>query len=93
MLAFVPWDFKEQTIPVSAAIKDAIDIFYTVNSQGIRLTQAELALAQISGYWADARKVLKAKQYEMKDNGINLSLDFFVYCLSFFMQSSLYYFI
>ncbi|MBI86599.1 MAG: hypothetical protein CMG63_00825 [Candidatus Marinimicrobia bacterium] len=74
-------DFKEQTIPVSASIKDAIDIFYTVNSQGIRLTQAELALAQISGYWADARKVLKAKQYEMRDNGINLSLDFFVYCL------------
>ena len=75
------FDFKEQTIPVKASIREAIDIFYRVNSSGIKLTEAELALAQISGYWADARKVFKAKQFEMRENGVTLSLDFFVYCL------------
>jgi len=41
----------EQTIPVKASIREAIDIFYKVNASGVALTDAELALAQISGYW------------------------------------------
>lgn len=40
--------FPEQTIPVKATIKEAIDIFYMVNAMGVNLTEAELALAQIS---------------------------------------------
>ena len=41
-------EFLEQTIPIKATIKEAIDIFYIVNASGVSLTDAELALAQIS---------------------------------------------
>jgi hypothetical protein len=42
-------EFPEQTIPVTASIRKAIDIFYIVNASGVTLTEAELALTQISG--------------------------------------------
>jgi len=48
-------EFPEQTIPVKASVREAIDIFYKVNASGVSLTDAELALAQISGYWPEAR--------------------------------------
>ena len=50
-------DFPEQTIPIKANIREAIDIFYKVNASGVALTDAELALAQISGYWPQARLI------------------------------------
>ena len=37
-------DFPEQTIPIKANIREAIDIFYKVNASGVALTDAELAL-------------------------------------------------
>ena len=43
-------EFPEQTVPVKATVREAIDIFYKVNASGVSLTDAELALAQISGY-------------------------------------------
>ena len=61
-------DFIEQVIPIEAKIREAIDIFYTVNSGGITLTDAELALAQISGYWEEARDLFKKKIFEFIDN-------------------------
>ncbi len=74
-------EFLEQTVPVKANIKEAIDIFYRVNSSGVNLTDAELALAQISGYWPDARGQIKAKLFEMAESGWVFKLDFFIYCL------------
>lgn len=53
-------DFPEQTIPIRASIREAIDIFYKVNASGVSLTDAELALAQISGYWPEARRLQHA---------------------------------
>jgi len=41
-------EFVEQVIPVKASLREAIDIFYIVNASGVNLTDAELALAQIS---------------------------------------------
>jgi len=40
-------DFLEQSIPVKANIKEAIDIFYIVNASGVNLTEAELARANV----------------------------------------------
>ena len=74
-------DFPEQIIPIKASIREAIDIFYKVNASGVSLTDAELALAQISGYWPQARDVFKKKLSDLKDNGYVLSLDFVVYIL------------
>ena len=61
-------EFPEQPIPVKASIHTAIDIFYKVNSSGVTLTEAELALAQISGYWPQARETFKAKLRKLEKN-------------------------
>lgn len=74
-------EFLEQNIPVKASLKEAIDIFYIVNAGGVNLTDAELALAQISGYWPNAREVFKKKLVELKDDGFDFKLDFIVYLL------------
>lgn len=74
-------DFPEQTIPIKASIREAIDIFYKVNASGVSLTEAELALAQISGYWPQARDVFKAKLKELEARGFAFKLDFVVYAL------------
>jgi hypothetical protein len=74
-------DFIEQVIPVKATIKEAIDIFYIVNASGVNLTDAELALAQISGYWSHARQLFKKKLQELEGRGWVFKLDFLVYAL------------
>tara|TARA_S200000501_G_scaffold371060_1_gene413389 strand:+ start:1039 stop:3153 length:2115 start_codon:yes stop_codon:yes gene_type:complete len=81
-------DFIEQVIPIEAKIREAIDIFYTVNSGGITLTDAELALAQISGYWEEARDLFKKKIFELSDKGFEFRLDFIVYSLLAVMYQS-----
>lgn len=74
-------EFLEQKIPVKANIREAIDIFYIVNASGVNLTDAELALAQISGYWPDAREKIKEKLFELEKEGWAFKLDFFMYVL------------
>ena len=74
-------EFPEQTIPVKASIREAIDIFYKVNASGVALTDAELALAQISGYWPQARNCFKAKLTALEKEGYVFKLDFIVYVL------------
>ncbi|MBY3153178.1 DUF262 domain-containing protein [Rhizobium laguerreae] len=74
-------DFPEQNIPATANLRAAIDIFYIVNAGGVALTDAELALAQISGYWPQAREAFKMKLDVLKSNGFIFKLDFIVYAL------------
>ena len=74
-------DFVEQIIPVKANIKEAIDIFYIVNASGVNLSDVELALAQISGYWPKARERFKNKLFGMEKHGFVFNLDFIVYVL------------
>ena len=74
-------EFLEQTIPVKANIKEAIDIFYIVNASGVNLTEAELALAQISGYWPEARELFKRKLFALEKEGFVFKLDFLIYVL------------
>lgn len=74
-------EFPEQIIPVSATVKEAINIFYMVNASGVNLTDAELALAQITGYWPQARDTFKAKLSELENSGFVFKLDFIVYIL------------
>ena len=74
-------EFPEQTIPVKANVREAINIFYKVNASGVSLTEAELALAQISGYWPQARDLFKRKLVVMEENGFSFKLDFIVFVL------------
>lgn len=80
-------DFPEQIIPTRATLREAIDIFYIVNDSGISLTDAELALAQISGYWPTAREEIKEKLTELAEEGFVFNLDFIMYCLLGIMHS------
>jgi len=74
-------EFLEQPIPVKASLKEAINIFYIVNASGVNLTEAELALAQITGYWPKARERFKAKLSQLKQQGFIFNLDFIIYTL------------
>lgn len=64
-----------QIIPFSAGIEEAIDIFDLVNSQGTKLTDAELALTHVVGKWPVARREIKEKMESLhkKDFYFNLS--------------------
>jgi uncharacterized protein with ParB-like and HNH nuclease domain len=81
ILSILDREFPEQTIPVKATIREAIDIFYKVNAGGVALTDAELALAQMSGYWPRARDEFKNKLATLKERGFDFKLDFVVYVL------------
>ncbi len=81
-------DFPEQNIPIKASLREAIDIFYIVNAGGVALTDAELALAQISGYWPQAREAFKKKLDTLKNDGFVFKLDFIVYALLAILHQS-----
>ncbi len=74
-------DFPVQTVPIGTTHREAIIIFYKVNSGGVALTEAELALAQISGYWPEARDIFKSKLTALAEKGFVFKLDFIVYVL------------
>jgi hypothetical protein len=69
-------DYPVQTVPSSATITDAIDVFDRVNSQGTKLSDAELALAHVTGTWPQARRRLKAKSDELSKLHFNFDLTF-----------------
>jgi len=81
-------EFLEQTIPIKATIKEAIDIFYIVNASGVRLTDAELALAQISWYRPEARDLFKIKLDELEEQWFVFKLDFIVYVMLWVLHFS-----
>ncbi len=53
-------DLPVQTVPSHATLDDAITIFDVVNSQGTKLTDAELALTHVTGKWSQARRTMKS---------------------------------
>lgn len=74
-------DFPQLEVPTSANIIEAINIFDIVNSSGTKLTDAELALAQITGKWPQARESFKKKLADLSKKGFDFNLDFIVYML------------
>ena len=74
-------EFVEQTVPPKATVHQAIDIFHKVNSGGVGLTNPDLAMAQISGYWPEARDTFKRKLTMLEDKGFKLNLTFILYVL------------
>jgi hypothetical protein len=63
------------TVPKTASIDDAIDVFDRVNSKGTKLTDAELVLTHITGGWPQARRVMKEKMIGLQKIGFDLNLD------------------
>jgi uncharacterized protein with ParB-like and HNH nuclease domain len=69
-------DYPIQVVPPSAHIDEAIDVFDRVNSLGTKLTDADLALAHVTGKWPQARQVLKAKMEELAERRFRFDLTF-----------------
>jgi hypothetical protein len=69
-------DLPVQMVPSYAALNNAIDIFDRVNSQGAKLTDAELALTHITGKWSEARRLMKAKIEAMSNKEFHFDLTF-----------------
>jgi len=63
-------DFPVQVVPPRATIDDAIDIFARVNSQGTKLTDADLALTHVTGKWPQARREMKDKIANLAQNDL-----------------------
>jgi len=72
------YDYPIQTVPVSATLSDAIDVFDRVNSSGTKLTAAELALTHISGKWPEARQTMKALLQQLAEHHFRFDLDLLV---------------
>lgn len=79
------------TVPKTADIDGAIDVFDRVNSRGTKLTDAELVLTHITGGWPQARRVLKKKMLDMKDRGFDFNLDFLTRCMVITLTKSALY--
>ncbi|MCI0586825.1 MAG: DUF262 domain-containing protein [Planctomycetes bacterium] len=75
-------DYPIQTVPSNANIDDAIDVFDRVNSLGTKLTDAELALAHVTGKWPHARRVMKEKLAELDHRHFYFDLTFLVRSLT-----------
>ena len=75
-------DIPDQTVPSDAGLDDAIDIFDRVNSQGTKLTDADLALTHVTGKWSQARRVMKRKIRELEQEGFFFDLTFLTRALT-----------
>lgn len=75
-------DLTIQSVPVHATLEDAIDIFDRVNSQGTKLTEADLALTHVTGKWSSARKEFKAKLEKLKEHNFTFDLTFMTRALN-----------
>lgn len=69
-------DLPVQIVPSHASLSEAIDIFDRVNSQGTKLTDAELALTHMTGKWALARRIMKQKAEELSKRHFYFDLMF-----------------
>ena len=72
----------EQLVPHHASLDDAIDIFDRVNSQGTKLTDAELALTHVTGKWPHARRAMKEKLDECGARNFRFGLTFMTRALT-----------
>ena len=75
-------DLPVQMVPSHATLGDAIDIFDRVNSQGTKLTDAELALTHVTGKWSQARRVMKAKIDDLSRRHFYFDLTFMTRALT-----------
>lgn len=74
-------DLPIQVVPGEASLDDAIDVFDRLNSLGTKLTEAELALTHVTGKWSHARRTIKAKIDQLKQNKFDFELAFMVRAL------------
>jgi uncharacterized protein YaaQ len=75
-------DLPVQIVPPQATITESIDIFDRVNSQGTKLTDADLALTHVTGKWPQARRDIKKKVEALKGKNFDFDLTFMTRALT-----------
>ena len=75
-------DLPVQTVPSHASLDEAIDIFDRVNSQGTKLTDAELALTHVTAKWPVARRKMKQKIAALSEQHFYFDLTFMTRALT-----------
>ncbi len=75
-------ELPTQVVPAHANITDAISIFDLVNSQGTKLTDAELALTHVTGKWPQARREIKSKIDELNSRYFYFNITFMTRALT-----------
>lgn len=75
-------DIPIQIVPSGATLEEAINIFDLTNSQGTKLTDAELALTHITGKWSEARRIFKDKISQLEKKNFFLDLSFLTRALT-----------
>lgn len=75
-------DLPVQMVPSYATLDDSIDIFDRVNSQGTKLTDAELALTHVVAKWPEARRQMKAKIADLEARYFYFDLTFMTRALT-----------
>ena len=73
-------DLPKQIVPSDATLDDAIDIFDRVNSQGTKLTDAELALTHVTWQMASCTKGYEEKDRRMRFPQLLLWADIYDTC-------------
>ena len=71
-----------QVVPYHASLEESIDIFDRINSQGTKLTAAELALTHATAKWPDARRIIKQKIDSCTAQSFQFSLTFMTRALT-----------
>lgn len=84
-------DMPVETLPKSADIHQAIELFDKINSQGTHLSDGELALAHMSAEWPHIRRDMKTKQTELKESAFAFDLNFYVKCMVAVITQSMTY--
>ncbi len=69
-------------VPPDASLEEAVDIFDRVNSQGTKLTDAELALTHVTSKWPEARRLMKKKMDELAKKHFAFDLTFMTRALT-----------
>lgn len=80
--SILKFKYPIQFVPQNAKLAEAVDIFDKVNSEGTKLTEAELALAHMTSHWPDARREFKKKLNDLRNVGFNFDLDFLTRCIT-----------
>jgi hypothetical protein len=76
------FDLPVQSVPTDAGLGDAITIFDWTNSQGTKLTDAELALTHITAAWPQARRTFKDKIAALETKKFLFDLSFMTRALT-----------
>lgn len=80
-------EYPVQEVPGDADIREAIQVFDLINSQGTPLSKADIALAYMTAEWPDVRRKMKEKIDELSDENFTFDLTFLTRCLAASLDS------